>query len=217
MNSPNKTEEDFSLVRDTCVWNPQLHHILAIASVFYQTPSPLQISNVLDISWEFVIQSLVPVSRLLDPPASPAHHYSDIVLSDRLREVLSDRTCGSTFVDPPRWHALVAVWCLARSSIKYDARDIFYASDFWAQHVCSARPSQDIWDALRRSAIPCRASSHAMLPLVVTWLEAVDTEDTRELIVLYRNVHRQTAAASLRQAREHYGSHVVHEILGHAI
>ncbi|KAJ6467999.1 hypothetical protein C8R47DRAFT_1325904 [Mycena vitilis] len=212
MNSPNKTEEDFSLLRDTFIRNPQLHHILAVASVFYQAPSPLQISNVLDITWEFVVQSLVPVARLLDSPASPAYHYSDIILSSRLRELLSDRTCGSTFVDPPRWHALVAVWCLARSSIKYDARDIFYASDFWAQHVCSARPSQDIWDALRRSPLPCRSSSRSMLPPV-----AVDTEDTRELIVLYHTVYRQTTAASVRQPRGDYGWHVFHEILGRAI
>jgi hypothetical protein len=53
------------------------------------------------------------------------------------------------------------------------ARDIFYASDFWAKHTCNARPSQDIWDALRRSPIPCRLGSHAMLPCVIKWLEVI--------------------------------------------
>ncbi|KAJ6580691.1 hypothetical protein B0H19DRAFT_483594 [Mycena capillaripes] len=205
--SPNLKERsgrfarDYSLVRDALIWNPQLHSILAVALVFHQTPSPLQISHVLDISWENVRQSLVPVRELLDPAAVPEHFYSDIVISDRLRKVLSDPTCAATFVDQPRWHAFVAVWCLTRSNIKYDARDIFYASDFWSQHVCSARPSQDIWDALRRSSLPCRLGSHAMLPWVISWLGTVDSEDTRELIAIYRSSYRQTAAAVAAGAR----------------
>lgn len=113
---------DYARVHSAVVCNPQLHSILALAFVFYQTPSPLQISHLLDISWENVLQCLVPVSELLDPPAPPEHYYSDILLSDRLRKFLSDPTCPATFVDSSRWHAFVAVWCLTRSSINYDAR-----------------------------------------------------------------------------------------------
>ncbi|KAJ7840226.1 hypothetical protein B0H13DRAFT_2101123 [Mycena leptocephala] len=169
---------DYSRVHSAVVCNPQLHSILALAFVFYQTPSPLQISHLLDISWENVLQTLL----FRHPPLGSPPQF------------LSDPTCPATFVDSSRWHAFVAVWCLTRSSINYDARDIFYASDFWAKHTCNARPSQDIWDALRRSPIPCRLGSHAMLPCVIKWLERVDSEDTRELAITYRSTYRQTAA-----------------------
>ncbi|KAJ7113965.1 hypothetical protein C8R44DRAFT_855789 [Mycena epipterygia] len=187
-------DSDYPHVRDALIWDPQLHVILALVLVFYQPPSPLQLAHVLDIPWEDVHESLAPVADLLEPPGLPTHYYSDIVLSDHLRAWLANDN-PATHVDPRRWHAVLAVWCLDRSNIKYDARDIFYASDFWAQHVCSARPSQDLWDSLRRSPIPCRLSSHAMLPWVITWLESVDVEDTRELISMYRSAYRQTASA----------------------
>ncbi|KAF7371195.1 hypothetical protein MSAN_00755000 [Mycena sanguinolenta] len=186
------TERAYVQVHDAFLRNPHLHAILALTVIFCKTPSPLQISRVLDISWEDVRQSLVSVCDLLHPPAPPEHYYSDITLSDRLRKMLSDPACPTTFVDSPRWHALLAVWCLTRSSIKYDARDIFYASDFWAEHVCSARPSQDLWNALRRSPIPCQLSSHPMLPWVITWLEEVDVDETRELTMIYRSILQET-------------------------
>ncbi|KAJ7483520.1 hypothetical protein FB451DRAFT_1555468 [Mycena latifolia] len=186
--------QDYCHLRAALDQNPQLHSILAIALVFFKAPSPLQIAHVLDVPWEDVQQSLQFAPGLLDPPA---RYHSDILISDQLRGLLLDPACTATCVDLRRWHAFVAVWCLESSSSKFDARDIFYASDFWAQHVCSARPSQAIWDALRRSPVPCRLTSHAMLPQVIAWLETVDVEDTRELIAIYRTtyVYRQTAAA----------------------
>ncbi|KAJ6471927.1 hypothetical protein C8R45DRAFT_1078108 [Mycena sanguinolenta] len=182
-------------IHDAFLRNPYLHSILALTTIFCKAPSPLQISRVLDISWEDVRQSLVSVCDFLNPPTTPEHYYSDITLSDRLCKLLLDPACPTTFVDPPRYHALLAVWCLTQSSIKYDARDIFYASDFWAEHVCSARPSQDLWDALRRSPIPCQLSSHPMLPWVITWLEEVDVDETRELTMIYHSILQGTSTA----------------------
>ncbi|KAJ7125756.1 hypothetical protein C8R43DRAFT_1135083 [Mycena crocata] len=196
--SSNDSAQDYYRLCDALILDPHLHTILALASVFCQTPSPLQLAHVLNISWETVQKSLAPtaVCVLLEPPNRPPQYYSDVRLSVRLRQLLSDpATYPATYVDPQRWHALLAVWCLNRSSIKYDARDIFYASDFWAEHVRSARPSQDLWDALRRSPIPCRLSSHAMLPRVITWLETVESDDARELISIYRTAYRQRASA----------------------
>ncbi|KAF7345591.1 hypothetical protein MVEN_01577900 [Mycena venus] len=123
----------------------------------------------------------------IHPPARE-HHYSDVLLSERLRRVLSDPASRATFVDLPKWHASLAVWCLSRSNVKSNARDIFYASDFWAQHVCSARPSQEIWDALQ-------ALTHSMSAGFPRDVATVDVEDTRELIVLYRSTYSRTATA----------------------
>ncbi|KAJ7036660.1 hypothetical protein C8F04DRAFT_1095250 [Mycena alexandri] len=188
-------EQDYYVVHHAVVLNPQLHSILALVRTLYRTPSSLQIAHLLDIHWETVLESLMPVFQLLDPPAPPEHYYSDILLSDRMRKVLVNPCYSATYVHLPRWHAFIAVWCLNRSDIRHDARDILYASDFWAQHVCKARASQELWDALRRSRLPCRLGSHAVLPWIITWLERVDTEDTRELIMLYRTTHRRTTGA----------------------
>ncbi|KAJ7173336.1 hypothetical protein C8R46DRAFT_113418 [Mycena filopes] len=188
-------DHDYLVVQDAVVRNPQLHSILSLCLTLYQPPSALQIAHLLEIPSETVLRSLLPLSLLLNPPGPPAHSSSAIRLSDRMREVLMDPAKSATYVHPPRWHAFVAVWCLTRSDIKQDARDILYAAEFWAQHLCEARPSEGLWDALRRSRLPCRIGSHAMLPWVVTWLGKVDTEDTRELIMLYRATYRRTEDA----------------------
>ncbi|KAJ7748694.1 hypothetical protein B0H16DRAFT_1725506 [Mycena metata] len=194
-------EQDYSVVYHAVVQNPYLHSILALVLALYRTPSSLQIAHLLDIRWETVLDSLLPVFQLLDPPAPPEYYHSDILLSDRMREVLVNPCYAATYVHLPKWHAYIAMWCLNRSDLKHDARDILYASDFWAHHVCKARASQELWDALRRSRLPCRLGSHAVLPWIITWLERVDTEDTRELMMLYRTTHRRATdaiAAGLR-------------------
>ncbi|KAJ7780055.1 hypothetical protein DFH07DRAFT_462262 [Mycena maculata] len=178
-------------VSDHLASNSQLCSIVAVAVVFYRAPSPLQIGHVLDISWEDVRRNLLSMPELFGSFDLPEDYYSEVHICHRVRNLLSQ---PDSLVNLPKWHAFVARWCL-RSNANYDARDIFYANDFWAHHLCRSRPSQDLWDALRRSPVPCRLNSHAMLPSVIEWLETVDVDDCRELISIYRNCYRQRLAA----------------------
>jgi hypothetical protein len=56
------------------------------------------------------------------------------------------------------------------SALLFCLRDILYAAEYWAYHVCSSRPSQAVWNALRCSTLPCRLTSRHMLPYVIAWL-----------------------------------------------
>ncbi|KAJ7230323.1 hypothetical protein GGX14DRAFT_582817 [Mycena pura] len=178
---------------------PQLHSIVAVMVVLQQGPSPLQISHVLGISWRDVHQDLhtLPEEFFDSSSGPPEHYYSEVHLSHSVKNRLSDPSqCDSEFwVDTPKWHALLAKWCL-RSNGRYNARDIFYANDFWAYHVCRSRPSEDLWDTLRQSPVPCRLTSHAALPAVIAWLEQVDVDDTRELSSMYKNCYRVRVSAA---------------------
>ncbi|KAJ7498199.1 hypothetical protein B0H11DRAFT_1999046 [Mycena galericulata] len=184
-----------SQVSDALSSNPQLYSIISVIMVFYQAPSPLQIGHVLGIPWEDVRRDLLSVPELIDCQVDPLeHYYSEVHISHRVPVLLSDPSQPDCLVNLPKWHAFVARWCL-RSNASQDARDIFYAHDFWAQHLCRAHPSQDLWDALRQSPVPSRLSSHSMLPSVIAWLETVDVEDSRELISVYRDCYRRRITA----------------------
>ncbi|KAJ7235559.1 hypothetical protein C8J57DRAFT_142255 [Mycena rebaudengoi] len=163
----------------------RLHSILAVTLVRRTAPSPLQVGHVLDLPWSEVREYLLPLAEFLEPPGLPEHDYSTFRISRPLRDLLTDPSHPETFVDPREWHAFVALWCLNRSYLNYDKRDIYYAADHWAYHVCNSRPSQDIWVALQRSPIPCRPISLPVLPHVIAWLKKIDVDATRELVAMY--------------------------------
>ncbi|KAJ6530837.1 hypothetical protein DFH09DRAFT_1284999 [Mycena vulgaris] len=186
------TAQDYARLHTSLAQNIHLHSILALALVFHQAPSALQLARVLDIPWADVIQAVGTLSDILVPPV---YYHSAVRVPVRLRRLLVDPGRPTRYIDLRAWHAVLAVWCLERSSLNYDARDILYGADFWASHLCVARPSQALWDALRRSPLPTCLESHGVLPRVIAWLQTVDVEDTRELISVYRNTYRETAAA----------------------
>lgn len=50
-------------------------------------------------------------------------------------------------------------------------RDVFYAANSWAHHVCHADPSPQLRNALAESEIPLALESSEDLPDVIAWLE----------------------------------------------
>ncbi|KAJ7235588.1 hypothetical protein C8J57DRAFT_1378204 [Mycena rebaudengoi] len=171
-----------ALARDS-----RLHAILAVVLVLYKSPTLLQIGHVLDIPWSEVRDHLLLISHLLESSSQLELYYSNIHLSSDLRNFLVDSSHSETFVDIPKWHGFVAGWCLNRSRLNNDAGDVLYAAKYWAHHVCSSRPSEDIWDALRCSPLPCRLTSQPVLPYVIAWLKKVDVDDTRELVAKFHH------------------------------
>ncbi|KAJ7247298.1 hypothetical protein C8J57DRAFT_1475827 [Mycena rebaudengoi] len=104
-----------------------VHSIVAVALVFKEAPSPLQVGHVLDLPWSEVREYLLAVAEFLEPPGLPEHYYSNFLSRH-----------PETFVDLRKWHAFVALWCLTRSHLNYDARNIFYAGP-----VLPQRPSDN--------------------------------------------------------------------------
>ncbi|KAJ7235580.1 hypothetical protein C8J57DRAFT_1336159 [Mycena rebaudengoi] len=172
-----------------------VHSIIAVVLVFKEAPSPLQVGHVLDLTWSEVREYLLPVAEFLEPPGLPEHYYSNFRISRNLRNLLIDPSHPETFVDLRKWHAFVALWCLTRSSLNYDARDIFYAGEYWAHHICCSRPSPQLWSALKRSHLPFRLTSRSVLPYVIGWLKKVDVDDTQELAAAFNNFYSRTQAA----------------------
>ncbi|KAK7031779.1 hypothetical protein R3P38DRAFT_3507856 [Favolaschia claudopus] len=80
---------------------------------------------------------------------------------------------------------IVAQWCLIGNTP--DARDIFYACDYWDYHVCMAEPSVELFESLRNSRRPLDLTSRGKLPGLVNWLEENGAEQAADLIALYKD------------------------------
>ncbi|KAJ7155856.1 hypothetical protein C8R46DRAFT_1226928 [Mycena filopes] len=179
--TPSLLSDDFyARIRD----NPRLLPIFGVAIVFHGHPSVLQISRVLGVRPAEVTAALKPLSLYLDSLVSPVDHFSNVVLRNDVKDALLRRS-APLWVDAAKSHALVARWCLiGRRTL--DARDITYASEFWAYHVCNSDPSVDLYDALRMSRIPLDPLSRSQLAEVIYWLEENGGPQVSDLLEAYR-------------------------------
>ncbi|KAJ6530160.1 hypothetical protein B0H19DRAFT_1082567 [Mycena capillaripes] len=71
---------------------------------------------------------------------------------------------------------LVRLWCLVGP--KGGAKDVFYAANSWAHHVCHANPSPQLRNALAESDIPLASESFEDLPEIIAWLEGIQSNDS---------------------------------------
>ncbi|KAJ7792305.1 hypothetical protein B0H14DRAFT_2624052 [Mycena olivaceomarginata] len=144
--------------------NPLLHAILGVATVFHDPPSVLQISLILGVQWTKVGATIQPIAPYFEHLESTINFNSDV----KLRQALKDSVAGAVWLDAPKYHALVAKWCLTGKSPH--ARDIIYAGEFWSFHVCNAQPSTELYDSLRNSRLPLDPTSRSKLAEVIHWL-----------------------------------------------
>ncbi|KAJ6580746.1 hypothetical protein B0H19DRAFT_484192 [Mycena capillaripes] len=157
--------------------NSRLRPILGVAIVFHDAPTVLQISRVLGLKWTEVGAALHPISSYFERFDSPIGFNSDVKPRKILKECLPQR------VHPGKYHSLVAQWCLVGQ--KLDARDMLYASDCWAYHVCNANSSAELYDALKKSWMPLDPVSRAKLQGVIHWLEENEGAQASELLSTY--------------------------------
>ncbi|KAJ7467791.1 hypothetical protein B0H11DRAFT_2239208 [Mycena galericulata] len=144
--------------------------IIGVYSVFQEPPTILQISGVLNMDEGEIMDSLDSSRRAIF-----MGYLGDLVC----------RRDGSLLLDLPKYHDLVAQWCLGQ---KVCAKDAFYAADFWVYHVCHSSPSPQLRDALTESDIPLDPISNNDLPEIISWLEQISSDegDWQSLITTYR-------------------------------
>ncbi|KAK7031803.1 hypothetical protein R3P38DRAFT_3507920 [Favolaschia claudopus] len=160
-------------------FDPLLLHILGISAVFHDPPSVLQISRLLGMDWKQVAATLEPVFSHFEDTSTSITYSSNVKFPQSFEESIL------TQIDIAKYHALVAQWCLIGNTP--DARDIFYACDYWDYHVCTAEPSVELFDALRNSRRPLDLTSRGKLPGLVNWLEENGAEQAADLIALYKD------------------------------
>lgn len=85
--------------------------ILGVALAFRAPPSLLQISRVLGLEWTDVRDALKPISAYLERLDWPINPSSDVRLPQFLADFLLRRT-GTLWIDPAKYHAILACWCL---------------------------------------------------------------------------------------------------------
>jgi hypothetical protein len=99
-----------------------LREIMGTTMVFQGIPSVLQIARVHERRWEDVAEALKLISPYLDRMDEPVRFFSSVQLSANFRYWLSNRAqSGSLYIDPPKYHAKVARWCLV-GNMTYDPR-----------------------------------------------------------------------------------------------
>ncbi|KAJ6580745.1 hypothetical protein B0H19DRAFT_1060474 [Mycena capillaripes] len=157
--------------------NPRLRPILGVAIVFHDASTVLQISRVLGLEWTEVGAALHPISSYFECLDSPIGFNSDVKPRKILKECLSQRLHSG------KYHSLVAQWCLVGQ--KLDARDMLYASDCWAHHVCNANSSAELYDALKKSWMPLDPVSRTKLQGIIHWLEDNEGAQASELRSTY--------------------------------
>ncbi|KAJ7113982.1 hypothetical protein C8R44DRAFT_229650 [Mycena epipterygia] len=166
-------EEDFD----------RLLPILGVFAVFQEPPSIRQIACVLSLEENSVEEVWGPISSYLDGLGSDRRA--------RCLKFLENRRDGTSSIQPPEYHNLVARWCLAGPNIA--SSDIFYASDFWVHHVCHASPSLELRDALTESELPFDSDFCDDLPEIISWLEKIhqDEQEWANLLATYREASRE--------------------------
>ncbi|KAK7031800.1 hypothetical protein R3P38DRAFT_3187522 [Favolaschia claudopus] len=174
-DAPGLTQIDYS----DPSFDPLLLHILGISAVFHDPPSVLQISRLIAMDWKQVAATLEPVFSHFEETSTSITYSSNVKFPQSFEESIL------TQIDIAKYHALVAQWCLIGNTP--DARDIFYACDYWDYHVCTAEPSVELFDALRNSRRPLDLTSRGKLPGLVNWLEENGAEQAADLIALYKD------------------------------
>ncbi|KAJ7783972.1 hypothetical protein DFH07DRAFT_1055067 [Mycena maculata] len=155
--------------------------ILGVFSVFQEPPTIKQITRVLGLAEGEVQAVWGPILAYLDELDSDGR--------TRCLEFLERLVClanNTPSIDSPTYHNLVARWCLLGP--KGGAKDVFYAANSWAHHVCYSNPSVQLRDALMQSDIPLASESYEDLPEIIAWLEGIhhDAEQWAELLSTYR-------------------------------
>ncbi|KAJ7910596.1 hypothetical protein B0H13DRAFT_2329289 [Mycena leptocephala] len=156
--------------------------ILGVFSVFQEPPTIKQLTRVLGFLAEDEVREVWgPISVYLDGLDSDGQTRSLAFL-----ERLACQAGGTTSIDSTTYHNLVARWCLVGP--KGGARDVFYAANSWAHHVCHSDPSIELLDALTESEIPLAFESSEDLPAIIAWLEGIqsDEEQWGALLSTYR-------------------------------
>ncbi|KAJ7870956.1 hypothetical protein B0H14DRAFT_2571009 [Mycena olivaceomarginata] len=162
--------------------------ILGAFSVFQAPPTTPQITRVLALEETDVQEVWNPISS-----------YLDLLESDRRTrclKYLEDLVCrrdGTPSIDLPKYHNLVAQWCLGQN-FAYG----LYAADFWVHHVCHSSPSLELRDALMHSNIPLDPISLDDLPEIISWLEQIirDEGEWRNLLTIYREATADVSTQS---------------------
>ncbi|KAJ7870954.1 hypothetical protein B0H14DRAFT_2571007 [Mycena olivaceomarginata] len=154
--------------------------ILGVFSVFQAPPTTPQITRVLALEETDVQEVWNPISS-----------YLDLLDSDRRTsclKYLEDLVCrrdGTPWIDLPKYHNLVAQWCLGQN-FTYG----LYAADFWVHHVCHSSPSLELRDALMHSNIPLDPISLDDLPEIISWSEqqeaGIDKKQRRDYLVFWK-------------------------------
>ncbi|KAJ6530829.1 hypothetical protein DFH09DRAFT_1183944 [Mycena vulgaris] len=163
--------------------------ILGVFIVLQESPTIGQIARVLEIAEGEVQEVWGPVSSYLDGLDADGKTRCLGCL-----ERLVCRTDGTPSLDSPKYHNLVARWCLAGS--KLCASEIFYASDFWVHHVYRSKPSLELRDALTNSETPLESDFPDDLAKIISWLASIDDEEGQwsKLLSTYRAKHRELLA-----------------------
>ncbi|KAF7367139.1 hypothetical protein MSAN_00973600 [Mycena sanguinolenta] len=155
--------------------------LLGLVIVFRSPPSLDQISRVMDLSAEKVHIMLTPtLGSLASDPSS------DIRLSKGLMcAILQTRD-----MELAAAHEKLACWCLKFLHMRH-VRDIAYATQHWAYHVCRAEPTSHLLDTLRDIAFPLVTMSNQQLAAVVNWLKKSRTDgnsDVHDRIVQFESL-----------------------------
>ncbi|KAF7345548.1 hypothetical protein MVEN_01573500 [Mycena venus] len=159
--------------------NPHLRSILGVIIVFQETPSVLQVSRVLGLQWTDVRTELKPILRYFDGLDTTINYNSNVRLRQPLKEEVLQLIGTSQ-----KYHGLVAQWCLVGPTP--DARDVFYAADFWDYHVRNANASTDLYNALRNSKRPMNPTSRSKLPGIIDWLEKNGGAEAADFLSMFR-------------------------------
>jgi len=170
--------EDINSIAETDF--DRLLPILGVVSVFQEFPTTLQIARVLNLEADDIYDVWEPISS----------HLNTLNAEGRIRclKYLEDLVCrrgGTASIDRPKYHNLVAQWCLGHKAC---ARDAFYAADSWVHHVCQSSPSSELREALKYSDTPLDPISHDDLPEVISWMERIPSpdEEWRNLLNIYQ-------------------------------
>ncbi|KAF8146723.1 hypothetical protein K438DRAFT_1990338 [Mycena galopus ATCC 62051] len=147
--------------------------ILGVVSVFQGPPTIKQIARILGVAEDEVraVWSLI------------AAHLDELDADGETRcfAFLVRLVClanETPSIDLPTYHNLVAQWCLVGP--KGGAKDVFYAANSWAHHVCHSDPSPQLCSALAESEIPLASESSEELLEIIAWLEEFQTDDLDE-------------------------------------
>ncbi|KAF7345553.1 hypothetical protein MVEN_01574000 [Mycena venus] len=175
-SNTSKIPEDF---RENIEKNSRLCSILGVTIAFQETPSVHQISRILGLQWTDVGTALKPFRSHFDGLDATINYNSNVRLQQLPKEEVLQMVGPSE-----KYHSLLAQWCLVGPTP--DARDIFYASEFWDYHVRNANPSTELYIALRSSRRPLSPTSRSKLPAVIEWLEKNGEREAVDLSLLYR-------------------------------
>ncbi|KAJ7483532.1 hypothetical protein FB451DRAFT_1555475 [Mycena latifolia] len=144
--------------------------ILGVGGIFQKPPTIKQMARVIELAEEEVRAVWEPISSHLDGLDSDDGKARCIAGLERI----ACRAGGIPSIDSATYHNMVARWCLVGP--KGGSKDIFYASDFWAYHVCHSNPSETLCDALTQSEI---LDDPEDLSEIIAWLEKIQGDEVQ--------------------------------------